>query len=183
MVWRTWFVGVFQGFTLLEATFLVYGSRTLMRWSSQKLVGLLNIAVGWDRSSYQTLSYFLGESVVITELFRLWRWLHGSPGILMLALLLSLWYTMRWLSQWGLHWCQHHVVWTFSFQVYELMKLVNLSWHFLSWWLIFHCLYLELPKRCIFGYSCEVLSQMFKQRRHILNVGETFPGSKILEWF
>lgn len=64
-------MGIFQGFTLLEAMFLVYGSRTLMRWSSQKLIGLLNIAVGWDRSSYQTLSYFLGESVVITELFRL----------------------------------------------------------------------------------------------------------------
>lgn len=27
-------MGVFQGFTLLKATFLVYGSRTLMRWSS-----------------------------------------------------------------------------------------------------------------------------------------------------
>lgn len=33
MVW-TWFVGVFQGFTFLEATFLVYVSRTLMRRSS-----------------------------------------------------------------------------------------------------------------------------------------------------
>lgn len=32
-VW-TWFVGVFQGFTLLEAMFLMYGSRTLTRWSS-----------------------------------------------------------------------------------------------------------------------------------------------------
>ena len=31
-VW-TWFVGVFQGFTLLEAMLLVYSSRTLTRWS------------------------------------------------------------------------------------------------------------------------------------------------------
>lgn len=46
-VW-IWFVGVFQGFTLLEAMFLTYGSMTLTRWSSGEAGLLLKIVVGWD---------------------------------------------------------------------------------------------------------------------------------------